>query len=142
MNQHQGIKPLRKSCKVGIINQFNQVSSLAQAAFEVKLRENRVRHPAGQFDQAGRWYPADGEEQVCCAGIRSPSRSWRHSLMIHCRAVNHVAKLFWVTPQNLRREKRRQKLIEQQIPVPIEVRLNPISAALTATIRNSKGYDQ
>jgi len=60
----------------------------AAAQYAVDL-DNRSRHPHGSFDNAGRWYPDN--ELECCQSIRSPSRSWPHSLLLHCRTVKHVA---------------------------------------------------
>jgi hypothetical protein len=48
------------------------------------------RHPKGKFDSAGRWYPSNSEVRDCCERIRSPSRRWPYSLMLHCRTAKHV----------------------------------------------------
>ena len=52
------------------------------------LRDRRA-DPEGTFDQGGRWYPA--EPLACCGSIRTPSRAWPWSYMLHCRTVAHVA---------------------------------------------------
>lgn len=52
------------------------------------LRDRRA-DPDGTFDTGGRWYPA--EELPCCASIRTPSRSWPYSYLVHCRTLAHVA---------------------------------------------------
>jgi len=54
----------------------------------IDLQERRA-NPDGTFDQAGRWYPSVRCD--CCAEIRSPSRQWPYSLMVHCRTARHVA---------------------------------------------------
>ena len=54
----------------------------------IDLRDRRA-DPEGTFDQSGRWYPA--EPLACCGSIRSPSRAWPWSYMLHCRTVAHVA---------------------------------------------------
>ena len=76
---------------------------LLLAAKEYKARQERRHHPAGEFDNGGRWYPAKEERQACCEGIRSPSRAWPMSYNRHCRSVQHVASLYGVDPTELRR---------------------------------------
>lgn len=56
-------------------------------------RQYRTVHPDGEFDSGGRWYPDDAEWQPCCAYVRSPSRAWPYSKMVHCRTAEHVASL-------------------------------------------------
>jgi len=56
-------------------------------------RKDRVAHPEGEFDGGGRFYPSETEEQECCAEIRSPSRAYPYSLMVHCRTLKHVKNL-------------------------------------------------
>jgi len=56
-------------------------------------RASRNSHPEGRFDKAGRWYPSEDEEQVCCSSIRRPSRAWPYFLMAHCRSLRHVINL-------------------------------------------------
>ena len=57
-------------------------------------------HGDGEFDSAGRWYPA--EEGDCCAQIRRPSRAYPYALLTHCRSIQHVAAAHGYTPQQLR----------------------------------------
>lgn len=62
-------------------------------------RKHRLDHPAGDFDVGGRWYPAEAdgfsaEEQPCCVAIRRPSRAHPYSILVHCRTVDHVCRLF------------------------------------------------
>lgn len=80
---------------------------IKKAAQEFIDRQDRLTHPDGKFDNAKRWWPSDDEECTCCGGIRSPSRSWPYSLMIHCRTAQHVAALFDVDARELKREARR-----------------------------------
>jgi len=54
----------------------------------VDLQARRI-HPAGGTDTGGRWYPV--APLACCHSIRTPSRSWPWSLMVHCRTMRHVA---------------------------------------------------
>ena len=57
-------------------------------------RQARLSHPHGAFDSAMRWHPDQEELRDCCNMIRSPSRAYPHSLMIHCRTLRHVAALY------------------------------------------------
>jgi len=66
-------------------------------------RKERTEHPQGQFDNGGRWYPSEHEACTCCEYIRSPSRGFPFSLMVHCRTVSHVAQLFGVGKSELRK---------------------------------------
>ena len=52
------------------------------------LRDRRA-DPEGTFDRGGRWHPA--ETLACCGAIRTPSRAWPYSYLLHCRTVAHVA---------------------------------------------------
>ena len=75
---------------------------LQKAYEEWRARKDRERHPDGHFDNGGRWYPSDQEEQECCKQIRWPSRRWPYSLLKHCRSIEHVATLYGVSPADLR----------------------------------------
>lgn len=81
--------------------------SLSDALNLYLRRRDRLDHPAGSFDRAGRWWPNDAEQQSCCSAIRSPSRAWPYSLLVHCRSLGHVAALTGVAPSELRRLARR-----------------------------------
>jgi len=76
---------------------------LDEALIEYLQRQDRVSHPQGEFDNGGRWYPSDEERQECCYSIRSPSRNWPYSLLLHCRTLRHVARLYGVDEEELRR---------------------------------------
>ena len=69
-------------------------------------RRDRREHPEGQFDNAMRWYPSNEEQQTCCRAIRTPSRAYPYSLMVHCRTAQHVANLCGVETSELRRAAR------------------------------------
>jgi hypothetical protein len=58
-----------------------------------QVRQSRRDHPTGRMDSGGRWYPSDDEYCVCCDYVRSPSRRWPWSYMIHCRTKKHIANL-------------------------------------------------
>lgn len=71
-------------------------AEVLEAAKEFLARRDRRHHPAGERDNAKRFYPSAGERQSCCAAIRSPSRSFPFSYLTHCRSAEHVAHLFGV----------------------------------------------
>jgi len=65
-------------------------------------RQSRSSHPSGKFDNARRWEPDEGERRKCCNSIRTPSRAWAYSLMLHCRTMVHIAQLYDVDLRGLR----------------------------------------
>lgn len=76
-------------------------------------RQARTTHPAGKFDKGGRWYPSEDEYCDCCRSIRTPSRAWPYSLMVHCRTMEHIAHLYNVDLRELRRAVRQARKVEQ-----------------------------
>ena len=82
-------------------------TQLETAARVYISRRDSVSHPAGKFDNAGRWYPADAEHCECCNAVRSPSRAFPYSYIKHCRTIEHVAHLYGVDAKALRREVKR-----------------------------------
>lgn len=72
-------------------------------------RKSRAKHPDGEFDSGGRWYPTAAEKCSCCDTIRKPSRSWPYSLMLHCRTASHIANLCNVSEKELRKAIRKEK---------------------------------
>jgi len=64
-----------------------------EVAAKYESRQDRSEHPEGTFDDAGRWYPDDDERCECCDYIRSPSRAYPYSLMVHCRTKKHIRHL-------------------------------------------------
>ncbi len=72
-------------------------------------RKHRMFNPTGTFDKAGRWYPDESERRDCCRQVRSPSRRFPYSLMVHCRTIKHVANLFGVDEREMRKEVRRRE---------------------------------
>ena len=77
-----------------------------QAAREFLDRKARTEHPAGSFDNAGRWYPDDAERCTWCDTIREPSINYPYSLMVHCRTADHIAARMDVDPGDVRRRAR------------------------------------
>lgn len=76
-------------------------TNLDQAIQEYYNRRDRKSHPKGKFDGTKRWYPDATEERPCCSHIRSPSRRFPFSYMLHCRTIEHVANLYDVDPKVL-----------------------------------------
>jgi hypothetical protein len=64
-------------------------SKLRRAAQRYLDLQDRRTHPTGDTDTGGRWHPA--QPLPCCGAIRTPSRAWPWSLMLHCRTLTHVA---------------------------------------------------
>lgn len=91
-----------------------QSSDLSNAVRTYLNRRDRLSHPVGKFDKAGRWYPSEEETCECCKYIRTPSRAWPYSYMTHCRTIEHVAHLYNVDAKELRRAVRAQ---ERQVAV-------------------------
>ena len=73
------------------ISTKQQTTTIAHALYE--LRRDRLMHPRGTFDKGGRWYPSADEECDCCHHIRTPSRSWPYSMLMHCRTFKHCKQL-------------------------------------------------
>lgn len=73
------------------------MATLAEARQKItelySRRQSRLEHPDGRTDNAGRWYPSDDEKCDCCDHVRSPSRAYPWSYMLHCRTRKHVQSL-------------------------------------------------
>lgn len=54
-----------------------------------KMLKERVIHPSGTFDKAGRFYSANPD----LINVRSPSRAWPNSHMLACRTKKYVKKV-------------------------------------------------
>lgn len=65
---------------------------IKKCAYEYIARNNRLAHPAGSFDSAGRFTLS--KRYDCCTGIRSPSRAFPYSENKHGRSLCHVAHEF------------------------------------------------
>ena len=88
------------------INDVGYGERLAAALYMWRALQDRRVHPAGSFDSAGRWYPAVEEKCEVCDRIRSPSRAYPYSYLVHCRSYEHVARKYTVSVSDLRREAR------------------------------------
>ena len=84
---------------------------LQQIARECAALRDRRLHPDGEFDKAGRWYPSDAEKCPQCDSMRSPSRAWPYSYMVHCRTINHVCARYRLAELETKIVKRLVKLI-------------------------------
>ncbi len=63
-----------------------------EAACIYLRRRERLEHPDGRKDNAGRWYP-DDSELLDKTQYRSPSRAHPWSYMLACRTLKHCANL-------------------------------------------------
>lgn len=76
---------------------------LSQAVERYYDLQSRRVHPAGRFDNAQRWTPTTQEREKCCDSIRTPTRNYPYSLMVHCRSISHVAIKFGIDESEIRR---------------------------------------
>lgn len=76
-----------------------------QAGKEYVALRDRLQNPEGTFDGAKRWYPDETEKQACCRAVRSPSRHWPYSLLVHCRTAEHVANKYDVARKDVLRQR-------------------------------------
>ena len=88
-------------------------TTIETAVHEFIARRDRMSHPAGSFDKAGRWYPSSTEHCDCCDSVRGPSRAYPYSYMTHCRTMAHVANLHGASLSELRKEVRRLEPLPQ-----------------------------
>lgn len=86
-----------------VLPEAEKPTPVQQAAACYIARQQRNQHPAGKFDKAGRWEPSESERCDCCAAIRTPSRAYKYGLMVHCRTMAHIANLYGVAIQDVRR---------------------------------------
>ena len=94
------------------IREFAQTATeserLTAALEEFFSRQDRRSHPEGWRDAGGRWWPSDAECTALCATVRRPSAAWPWSIMLHCRTTTHLAELFDVDADVLK------KLVQQR----------------------------
>jgi hypothetical protein len=81
-------------------------TSIETAVATYLNRKNRNENPTGKFDNAGRFYLDASEHRECCEGLRSPSRAFPYSQMVHGRTAKHVAHLLNVDERDLKRAAR------------------------------------
>ena len=77
---------------------MHDINDVAQEYLDL---QSRRAHPNGSFDRQGRWWPE--EYHACCMDIRTPSKAWPYSAMLHCRTLVHVAEMRGVSVLDLRR---------------------------------------
>jgi hypothetical protein len=83
---------------------MNQATEATKQAVQTYIqRRDRFSHPDGTFDSAGRWEMSDSERCDCCAGIRTPSRRWPYSELLHCRTLAHCCALHGADQTEARR---------------------------------------
>lgn len=63
-----------------------------RAGIEHFCRSTRISNPPGQFDNAGRFTPA--EKSAAVAAVRAPSRAYPYSEMNAARTARHCAEVF------------------------------------------------
>lgn len=66
--------------------------AIAAAIARHNRRQDRLEHPRGSFDSAGRWYPSKSEA-TGCEHAREPSRSYPYSQLKAARSLSACAKL-------------------------------------------------
>lgn len=91
-------------------------------------RQARTEHPSGHSDNGGRWYPDGHEACSCCDYIRTPSRGFPYSLMVHCRTITHISALFEVDESLLRKSINAYKKSLKKISVGIEKINQPMNS--------------
>ena len=74
---------------------------VVDAAIEAQGLRDRTLNPAGSFDKAGRFSLQHRCE--CCDEIRSPSRAYPYSEMVHGRSVAHVSSVHDVEALHVKR---------------------------------------
>lgn len=79
------------------------LNDVEAAQIEYERRKRRETNPDGSFDKGGRWRPSVDEWRPCCECIRAPTRRFPYSLMVHCRTRYHVAALYGVAPQDIKK---------------------------------------
>ena len=84
-------------------------TKVQEAITEYLKLKNREIHPEGTFDKGGRFYLAESEKHDCCRGIRSSSRAYPYSEMVHARTLKHVAHKYNVLESECRKALREMK---------------------------------
>lgn len=72
--------------------------SKSDIQFVYEALRDRVIHPDGKFDNAGRWYPSEAEDCGISRVIRTPSRAYPYSYLVACRTRKHVTQLAAQSP--------------------------------------------
>jgi hypothetical protein len=72
-----------------------------EAAILYLRRQERLEHPAGGFDYAGRWYAGEMEKCACCDKVKAPSRNFPLTVSQHCRTAKHIAALFGLPKEDI-----------------------------------------
>ena len=81
--------------KVSKLKTITLTSPATKAAVLFLDRKERLEHPEGVFDKAGRWEPLGRDHQVFdYANHRTPSRVYPNTWSQACRSAEHCAKFF------------------------------------------------
>ncbi|MFZ2537581.1 MAG: hypothetical protein WAX04_01610, partial [Oscillospiraceae bacterium] len=75
------------------------LSQISLAAKEYIGRRERITHPAGEFDSAKRFYLSE----PVAKSVRTPSRVWPNSQMVHGRTLAHVSHVYKVDAKDVRK---------------------------------------
>ena len=88
------------SSLTGIAKQLTVTDSTSlpaevRAAILFIERKERIAHPKGSTDNAGRWYPSCRDKAVFPSNeYRSPSRAYPWSYMLACRTAAQCARIY------------------------------------------------
>lgn len=115
-------------------------------------RADRAVHPEGEFDSAGRFYPADSEKHFdSFAGIRRPTRSWPYSYMLRARTRDHCGLLVLASlvpanevPADVRRSRMPDApavAAESLLPKPLRFHPDGVALAYTALLSLLESLD-
>lgn len=75
--------------------------SAIEAVSHYLRRQARLEHPDGRFDRGGRFYLAEACGREC--SIRTPSRRYPYSQMLHGRTLEHCARVLGADVRESRR---------------------------------------
>lgn len=70
---------------------FELTHEARQAAIDALVDYESGEKPAGEYDNASRWYP--DVKCDCCSYIRTPSRRWPFSFLKHTLSLQHKEQL-------------------------------------------------
>ncbi len=89
---------IKKVSRIRDLSSIEAFASTVQAAQTYLRRRQRFEHPAGDFDKAGRFRL----REPTVGHVRSPSRAWPYSEMLHGRTLMHCAHVHGADELNVR----------------------------------------
>lgn len=125
MPRDPSIYPAECVCENGALSRFgyllyvSEIDRAAQAAYRYQGLLSRVVSPLGTYDRQSRWTPCEAWD---CSGVhhvRSPSKRWPYSLLVHCCTLKHVAWVYSVPTRLVRVAL--QRLSDQATTVKITI---------------------